>query len=270
MSWSRMVRDGELIAALPGVVIDARLRDDPLAWIRAVQAWNPNAVIAGAAAAKLTFAPELKLTTVRVYTSSKVRDNGPLEFRRRTIEPELLSWSGALRLTTPEITALTAGLDGDFEPGTEALRRGLVTPSSLAHAAVRWNGRPETTLNAVVKAFRDNPWSVAEVDVHRLFRESGLIGWEGNPRVCIDGRNVFPDIALVRSKIAFEVDSFAYHSAKEQMERDAGRTNLLLSAGWRRYTLLPTQIRNHPEETVEFLKGVVPSRYQRGVGGPGR
>lgn len=269
-SWSERVTSGELIAALPGVVMDASLKDNPFAWIRAVHIWNPNAVIAGAAAAKLTFATELKLTTIRVLTSSKLLDRGPIRFHRCSIHPDLLDWVGELRVTGPDATALSAGIDGDYEPGTSALRLRLVTPESIAAAARRWTTRPRSAFRAAVNVLGSNPWSVAEVEAHRLFREIGIIGWVGNPRLIIDRQAVYPDIALLAPKIAFEINSFAHHSSRYDMERDSSRMNLLIAAGWQVYVMTPSQVRNNPVETAEFVKRVVPRAFRRGVGGRGR
>lgn len=58
-AWSRRATAGAVVRALPGVVMEAERARDPLAWVRAVHAWDPNAVIAGRAAAHLAFAPEL-------------------------------------------------------------------------------------------------------------------------------------------------------------------------------------------------------------------
>lgn len=269
-SFSQRVKAGELIAALPGLVMDAGLKDDPFAWIRAVHMWNPNAIIAGTAAAKLTFAKEVQLLTIRVYSSTKLADRGPLRFRHCAVDADLLAWAGEVRVTGPDVTALSAALDGDYEPGTTALRLGLITPESVAATADRWLARPRQAILAAARVLGNNPWSVAEVDAHRLFRESGVIGWVANPELRIAGHKLHPDIALLQKKIAFEVNSFAHHSSKTQMERDAARMNLLVEAGWRVYVLTPSQIRNNPSETADFVTRVVPPHFRRGRGGPGR
>lgn len=244
------------------------LKDDPIAWVRAVHMWDPNAVIAGAAAAKLTFAPDLEINHIRVYAPSKIEDRGLLRFRRSPISPQLVDYDGDVRVTSPEATAISAALDGDFEPGTIALRLGLITPRGLAGAAQSWRTRPLRATKHVVKVLSRNPWSVAEIHAHRLLRETGVIGWVANPRVVIEGGVAYPDIALLQRKIGFEINSYAYHSSKSEMERDASRMNLLIAAGWKVYALTAHQIQNYPDETAAFIRRVVPARYQRGVGGP--
>lgn len=111
---------------------------------------------------------------------------------------------------------------------------------------------------------------MAEVEAHRLFRETGIIGWVANPPLTIRGRVLHPDVAFLRQKIAFEVNGFEYHSSRNEMERDAERMNLLIEAGWKVYVLTPSAIRNAPTETAEFIQRVLPPACRRGVGGPGR
>lgn len=269
-AWSRLVVSGELFAPLPGVVMDPALKDDPMAWIQAIHLWNPNAVIAGTAAARLSFVPEADLSTIRVLTSTRLSDRGPIRFRRCAVAASLVGWVGDLRVTGVDLTSLTAALDGDFEPVTDGLREGLTTRGRLAEAARHWPVRPRGPLEAVLKAVERNPWSVAEVDAHRLFRESGLTGWVGNPTVLIDGVVSYPDIAFLEPRIAFEINSFAHHSSRSDMERDSSRMNRLIAAGWRVYTLTPAQVRYARAETGAFIRSVVPREFRRGKLGPDR
>ncbi len=269
-AWSRLRASGAVFSPLPGVAMATPLAGDPDSWIRAVQLWEPNAVFAGAAAARLTFDPAVDLTRIVVHTKSRITPRGPLEFRRHVIPPHLADYAGDFRVTCPDVTALSSGMDGNFEPGTSALRQGLITPASLRATAAAWPVRPRSEMPRVLRVLGSNPWSVAEVEAHTLLRQTGIIGWVGNPRLVIGGVHVSPDVAFLRSRIAFEINSFAHHSSRSDMERDARRTNLFASAGWRTFSLTPRQIRDHPVETAQFLHSVIPRRYRRGAGGPGR
>lgn len=265
-AWARHARSGRVIRALPGVVLDAALRDDPAAWMRAVHAWDCNAVLAGRAAAWLTFAPAVAVTQVLVYSRTRLLDRGPLRFRRHELCPELTGWVEGMHVTTPEATALTAALEGDFEPATTALRSALVGIDSLREAARALRVRPAATLRAVLRDLSGNPWSVAEVEAHRLLRAAGVTGWIGNHHVSVGGMQLVLDIALVAARVAFEVNSFQFHSSRDAQARDAVRLNALLAAGWRVYTLTPAQIRLHPEETAHWIRSVVRRRERRGIG----
>ena len=263
-AWVRHVRTGRVIRPLPGVVMDAALAQDPVAWMRAVHAWDRNAVVVARAAASLTFAPETVLDHVSVYTASRLRDRGLIRFRCHELDPELTSWVGNLRVTTPAATSLTAGLEGDYDPATAALRLSIVDLEALGECARRLNIRPAQNVRGVLRDLGGNPWSVAEVDAHRLLRGAGITGWVGNHGVVINGRRYVLDIAFPAARVAFEVNSFQFHSSRQAMVRDAGRANAILAAGWRLYVLMPGNITQHPQETLAFVRSVTRRREQRG------
>lgn len=260
--WWRGVKAGRLVQPLPGVVMDAGLVEDNFAWIRAVSLWNPNAVVAGAAAAALDFDPTLQPAEVAVYFEGPMTDRGPLRFFRAKLDPDLLDWHGDVRVTGPTGTAITAALTGDLSPGTTALRKGLTSPTRIGLAAESWSPRTRNRARDVALDFSRNPWSPAEVDAHRLFREAGIRGWTGNGEIWFGERKFVADILIRRAKIAFEVNSFEFHSSRGAMEQDSSRLNQFLSHGWRSYTLTPGQIRDQREETKAFVRSVVWDRHR--------
>ncbi|MFT3887722.1 MAG: hypothetical protein QM713_06120 [Arachnia sp.] len=267
-AWTQHLASGRLIRVLPGVVLDAELADEPLAWMRAVHRWDPNAVLAGAAAARLTFAPGSRPKQVLVYARTKLADRGLVRFHRHRLPPDLTMWRHGVHVTSPAVTALTAALAGDYETATAALRERAARQDTLQEAARRLLVRPRDQLDRALVDLSGNPWSVAEVEAHRLFRAAGIRGWVGNHEVVAGGQAFCLDIALPESRTAFEINSFEFHSGREAMMRDARRANLLALAGWRQYVLLPTQITNDPHETIEFIRNVVWAR-QRGARGTG-
>ncbi|WP_461107535.1 hypothetical protein [Tessaracoccus terricola] len=263
-SWSRAVKAGRLVQLLPGVVMDPGLVNDPAACIRAVTMWNPNAIIGGRAAAALTFDPEIDLKTVDVYAESHLTARGALRFHRDTIDPDLTKWEDDVRVTEAAATVLTAGILGDLHVGTRALKLEATTPKEIEKHAGWLTLRRATAARGVALALSRNPWSVAEVDAHALFRDAGLEGWEGNRPIMINGKELIPDIGFHDARIAFEIDSFEFHSAREAMERDGSRRNQFHSAGWRTYSLTPRQVREHRAETIAFARSVVWERHRRG------
>ncbi|MBK7822733.1 MAG: hypothetical protein IPJ61_17125 [Tessaracoccus sp.] len=264
-AWTQHLTSGRLIRALPGVLLDADLAADPVAWMRAVHLWDPDAVIAGAAAAYLTFDPGTIPKNVLVYTRTKLAHRGLVRFQRHRLAPDLTMWRGEVHVTSPAVTALTAAIAGDYATATTALREGIVSQDRLQEAARRLRLSPRDPLVRVLRELSENPWSVAEVDAHRLFRAAGIRGWVGNYEVVAGGHRFSLDIAIPESRIAFEINSFAFHSGREAMMRDSWRGNLLSADGWRQYVLLPTQISNHPEETIAFVRDVVWARHRGGA-----
>ena len=225
--------------------------------------WNPNAIIAGSAAAALTFDPSLRPREILVYAKGTLADRGPLRFRRDRIDPALTTWRNGIRMTGHVGTVLTAGLEGDLATGTTALRHGLVRPEDIAEHAASWTARRAPQARSVAHALSGNPWSVAEVEAHELFRSAGIRGWEGNQEVWLCGHRFVPDISIPATRTAFEVNSYEYHSSPDALERDGTRLNAFISAGWRSYSLTPRQIRDHPAEAIEFVRSVVWRRHRR-------
>ncbi|GAB3813105.1 hypothetical protein GCM10028820_07290 [Tessaracoccus terricola] len=261
-SFWRNLKSGRLVQALPGIAMVRELAEDPRAWIRAVNLWNPNAVIAGCAAASITFDTEIPLTTVSVHVKDRIDDRGPLRFIAGQPDSDLLEWKDGIQVTGPEATALTAGLEGQLRPGTEALRLGVTTPGKILDAAEGWTLRSRRAARAVALDLSGNPWSPAEVDFHRLLRKAGIQGWQGNQAVWLGGSKFVPDASIHAAKIAFEVNSVEHHSSREAMEQDASRLNTFLAHGWRSYAFIPSQIRDFEAETIEFLRSVVWKRHR--------
>lgn len=263
MHWARAAENGLVVRALPGVVMDAALVADPMRWVHAVALWNPDAVIAGAAAAALRFGTDSPPRVIPVYVRGELADRGPIRFRRGRLAQELITWHHGIRVTNPVGTVLTAGVEGDLETGTDLLRQRHVSPEDIVEQASYWSRRDATRADVVVRALRGNPWSVAEVEAHELLRRAGIRGWRGNAEVRLQGHVYAPDISIPSARIAFEVNSYEFHSSPAAMERDAARLNAFLAAGWRSYVLTPRQIRDYPAETIQFIRSVVWRRHRR-------
>ncbi|MCC2592332.1 DUF559 domain-containing protein [Tessaracoccus sp. OS52] len=264
---SRLVAEGRLIKALPGVLMHPDLNDDADAWLRAVLLWQPNAIISGRLAANWGMGLTLDVAEVLVSAKTRMKKRGLVRFQYLSFPTELLEWGPDVCFTGAEATCLAAGLAGDFDPATAALRGSRVTPESLLTTARRWPGRHHSERLELARELSRNPWSVAELQLHRLLRGSGIIGWTGNHAVTVAGNRFVIDVALPRMKLGFEVNSFEFHSTREAMERDSSRMNALAGAGWTVYVLTPRQITEDPDETVEFIRSVVNKRHKRGRGG---
>lgn len=262
-SWTRLIKRGILIRALPGVLMDRGLAEDARAWIRAVTMWDPNAAVAGSAAALLTIDPDIAVAAVDVFADTKLQDRGMIRFHRRKLPSELLLYQGDRRVASPDLAALTAALRGEFEPATTALRKGAVTVDSLTSLANAWPLRDSREARTVAQRLSRNPWSVPEVEFHDLLRQAGISGWKGNHTVVIEGRLRHLDVAIEESRVGIEVNSFAHHSTRLAMERDYGRLNSLTREGWRMYSVTPHQIRHLPDETIAFVQSIVGRRHRR-------
>lgn len=110
-----------------------------------------------------------------------------------------------------------------------ALRAGAVSHDELLQASVRWpSGARRVVLLAHERA--KNPFESA---LRANAIEAGL---QVVPQwaVTVDGVTVHPDVADPWAGLALEADSWAHHAReKSDHDRDCGRYNLLVVAGWR-------------------------------------
>jgi hypothetical protein len=136
-----LLASGELVAVLPGVYAkppgsDLRVR------VAAVMAWDPDAVLVTAAAARLWFWPTLPCSIVEVALPHRAYLSRPgFSFVKRSIPAELVTeWSG-IRMTVPALTALdlSGSLGGDAID--VALRTGQATLDDLRRALELTAGR---------------------------------------------------------------------------------------------------------------------------------
>ena len=186
-SLDRHLRAGRLVAILPGVYCPPELSGDELARIRASALWaGPDAVLTSLTAARLTYWPSAPASSVTLAlpTTTK-RGRAGIGVERRRVPPELvLGWCG-LRVTTPAATAvdLAATVHGGAAID-EALRTRAATLEMMWDALEQQPARPGNECRReLLHDSRDEPWSEAERECHRLLRDAGITGWRSNQPV---------------------------------------------------------------------------------------
>ena len=73
---------------------------------RAVAAWDPNGVLTGRAAARLTFWPDISVPVVTVSSPSHRPAPPGVAVTRERLDPELVVSVEGVRMTVPALTAL--------------------------------------------------------------------------------------------------------------------------------------------------------------------
>ena len=242
-SWHRILRG---VYSLDG-------QETWLHRVHAAQLRHPAAVLCGRTAAKLHYWQELECDSVHL-TGVRTR-NSPswLESSRGIVPSQLRVQHGPLTLTTPALTVLDLIPCLGGQAIDEALRRRAVTLNQLTFALQLTPDRVGNQLRArLITESRDNPWSELERDGHVLLRRHGFVGWSGNRPVRVNGRVFYADVAFPACRLIIEFDGWSYHRAREDLDRDNWRQNLLMLAGWTvlRYTRttladMPDQIRQH-------------------------
>lgn len=198
--------------------------------VRAVHGWDPQAVVMGRAAARLTFWPDLPVDRVEIATSHRLRPNRHLVLSQRRI-PAACRMGG---FTTPAATAVDLAAHDHGAAITEALRRGAARPEDIAEALTLMPGRRgNRRRRELVMSAARNPWSVAEHRLHETLCRADLPFWEGNARIRLGRQTVFGDVVFREYRLVVEVDGWSVHGHPTAFREDRRRQNLLVQHGWR-------------------------------------
>jgi very-short-patch-repair endonuclease len=170
--------------------------------------------------------------------------------RRTTHLPEthVVTLSDGRRFTTPARTLFDLGAITD--PDTlrsmieDALERGLTTYEALLQMEqeLAGRGRPGSAVFRSVLGERraDTPplMSENEITLEQALLAVGLPVVRQHPIALSDGTVVHPDLALIESRLALEVDHPEWHADAVSCQRDKSRDNALALVDWesRRFT----------------------------------
>lgn len=255
LNWA--ARTGRLRAVLPGVYLVAALADDPHWRLAAIAAWRPEAVICGAAAARLTFWPELRVGAIDVAARSSARPSG-YRVRRRVVPPEQIRELAGLRVMSPALSAVDLASSTKADSLDRALRSRRVLLSELWDAL---DSTPHRVGNVARRRLlldsRDQPWSAAERLAHRLFRAAGIVGWQTNLEVLVEGMTYFIDIAFRELRLAVEIDGRLHETDPKIFENDRYRQNALVLEGWVVLRFTWSMLVDHPEYVVAQVREAV-------------
>ncbi|WP_340685711.1 hypothetical protein LCL61_04765 [Amycolatopsis coloradensis] len=139
---------------------------------------------------------------------------------------------------------------------TEAVQRGRLNPEVLIReldaGSDRGSALPREVLRDVVAGAR----SVAEIDAMNVWRLSGLPEpiWNQPLR---DGSGEYiatPDGYFKEVDLAWEIDSYDFHFAKEAYAKTLDRNARYAAAGIAVLQPLPSRLRTEPEKVAEELR----------------
>jgi very-short-patch-repair endonuclease len=254
----RLLRSGKLMAVLPGVYARAEAGGSLPVRIAAVPRWDPSAIITGAAAARLSFWPTVRVVDVECAVSRTRSPQPGYQFTRRTIPAELVVERSGLRFTSATLTALDLAAVTGGTAIDEVLRTRASTLPRMRWALDltrgQWGARERRQF---LLDSRDEPWSAAERLFHRLLRQAGITGWSANSAVTIGGVTYYLDVAFRRIRLAVEIDGRLYHSSETAFETDRRRQNQLILDGWRvlRFTL--AMLTDDPEGVIAAVRSAL-------------
>jgi very-short-patch-repair endonuclease len=230
-----MCRRGELAAVLPGWYALNELRAEPKILVTAIQRADPDSVIAGRAAAQLSFWPGLGVREVDVAVMRRRAPRPGYRFVTRPVAPEHVIRVGGLRLTSPALTAL----DLVPELGGDALDQVLRTraaglPTLRCVLDQTSNRRGNATRTRALVESRDGAWSGGERRLHAILHDAGIEGWVTNCEVEVAEGVFFLDLAFWRARLAVEMDGWTYHGRYyADFVAFLRRHTALEASGWR-------------------------------------
>jgi very-short-patch-repair endonuclease len=260
-----MLRNDRIVSLLPGIYVSAASEPTDLQRAVAVMLWRPDAVLTHEVAARPWW-PEVTIGTVRAAVRARTQADG-YSFSERTIPPEQVCHSPLLRYTSPALTALDLCLD----LGPDAVDRVLASRAAtlgVLRAALRAcsNRSGNKERQTILLDSRDEPWSAAEREAHRLLRRAGLRGWTTNRAIRVDGSLYYLDIAFGPERVAVEIDGRQFHSDSLIFESDRIRQNKVVLAGWTVLRFTWQMLTVCPDQVVADIRRALFRARRRGPG----
>jgi very-short-patch-repair endonuclease len=169
-------------------------------------------------------------------------------------------------------------LDGDVELGTTSALRTVLDcattmpfPEALAVAdsalAQSWLHKEQLVAAAAQRAGAgrarrlrvaeaadrrgDNPF---ESVLRAILLDAGITTFEPQAEIWIGRRCLRPDLVDPEARLVIEADSFAFHGAPNDLERDCERYDVLTAAGWTVLRFAYRQVMGRPEWVVTTVR----------------
>ena len=252
LDW--LVREGRLAAILPGLYAIPEITSSWQTRAKALALRHPDAVLLGAAAARISYWPEAPLDYIEAAIPYLVKPQPGFKFNRRHIAAELITERDGLRYSIPALTAVDLATFVCSDAIDVALRVRAATLRGM-HDALRMTphraGNKER-LKLLIDS-RDEPWSAAERLSHRLLRTAGITGWKTNLPAHVDGQTYYIDIAFEQQKLAIEIDGRLHETDVDLFESDRWRQNALVAQGWRVLRFTWAMLCDHPEVFISAV-----------------
>jgi hypothetical protein len=137
----------------------------------------------------------------------------------------------------------------------DVVQRGLCTPAQLATELRLGSQRGSATPRRVLADIADGVRSAAERDAKRLFARSGLPEpWRNAKFYDAEGRLLgISDVWFDEVALTWEINSYAWHLSPAAYAREIKRTATMAGAGVWVVPVLPTALRDDPEDSLADL-----------------
>ncbi|GAA2414902.1 DUF559 domain-containing protein [Mycolicibacterium llatzerense] len=255
---SRRVRSGHWLRCAPGVFfVDDRPFSDAARIRSAVWSYGPTATASGLAAAwwlgVTHYPPETVEVTVPKVSNHRKRDG--IRVRRRDLLSQDTIERGGLRVTALPLTVIEAAArrGGGAKLMDTALQR-HVELKHLWDAHLRNKGRHGSpAARILLMSAEDGARSEAERLLVKLLRRNKITGWK--PNFPVAGYKV--DVVFPATRLAIEVDGWAFHSSADDFENDRKRQNIISLLGYQvlRFTWL--DLTEYPDRVLTEIRNAL-------------
>lgn len=250
-----LLRNDRIVTVVPGVYARPEAATDLRVRLRAAARRYPDGVFVGATAAHLSYWPEARFDAIEMALPDTRRPPRGFAFTHRRIPPELITTRGGLRITTPALTAIDTATEACADAIDIALRSRQATLPEMYEALQLTTRRPGNhDRRQLLIDSRDEPWSAAERQAHRILRAAGITGWIANHPVIVADQGYYIDVAFEAQRLALEVDGRLHEDEGDLFESDRRRQNALVLSGWRVIRFTWAMLRDEPEFVVATIR----------------
>ncbi len=248
---------GQLEKIFPGIYLASSIADDPKHLARAASVWDPNSVLTSTWAAQLTYWPETPAKNFHLYSQKNNIAKSKLKVSRRRIPESLMMDLGGIRASCAEATVLMTWQEGFEGYLCDGLRKGIVSADTLARANKLLRSGPgqlgSESRKKCLEAAKNIPWSIPELNLHRILNLNRVRGWQGNVPIRIDGKLYYADILFKELKVVIEVDGYGFHSSRKAFDEDRIRHNALTAAGYMVLHFAASMITENPRYVLKEI-----------------
>lgn len=259
----------ELVAETPQVFRLASAPPDVTArdWVAWLGAGSGAVMAAWSAARRHGLESPVPLPCVSVPPHRHIRRPGVVVLRDELPDVDVQFRSAAL-VTTVRRTVFDALRLLDDQAAERWLDRALqqrwTTLDDLRRRVHSWAGRHGAPrLSRLVAGASCGARSAAERLLVAILSTCGVSGWRYNVCVRVPGGEVVLDAALLRVRLAVEVDGRAWHSDVERFQRDRTRQNFLVTAGWTVLRFTWEDLRYRPDRVAAQVRETAGRLQQR-------
>ncbi|WP_296138050.1 endonuclease domain-containing protein [uncultured Tessaracoccus sp.] len=232
-------RRGKVHSPLPGLYAVPEFLDTWPNRLQCAHLWAPDLVVVGAAAARITWWPDLPEDGIELWGARRTSPAPWLRVSRAKVPAEHIRWLGDVPVADGPLSAVQLARSVGGKAIDEALRRGVANlPQLEAALEAIPNQEGNAKVRRLLQQSRNTPWSPLEREAHRLLDQARVRGWRGNHVVHVFGYRFPVDVCFTGPKLVVELDGHQFHSDREAFRWDRIRQNLLVLAGWTvlRYT----------------------------------